>query len=64
MITKQQAEKIAKQIIPDVDTCLDEPKAYIFTIKSPKPYQMDDNEAVVLKKDGRVIPYIEYITAN
>ena len=62
MITKQQAEKIAKQIIPDVDTCLDEPKAFIFTIESPKPDQMDDNEVVVMKKDGKIVPYIHYIT--
>jgi len=63
MITKQQAEQIAKRYIPEADTCIDEPKAYIFTIKSPTPNQMDDNEVVVLKSNGKVISYIEYITS-
>jgi hypothetical protein len=60
MISVEQAWKIAKGY-SDVDTYIDEPKAYIFTIKNPRPDQMDDNEVVVMKKDGRVVPYIHYI---
>ena len=62
MISVEQGLKIAREYLPDVDFYIDEPKAYIFTIKNPGPDQMDDNEVVVMKKDGEVVPYIHYVT--
>ena len=62
MITEEQAYAIAKKIIPEVDSYSDEDLAYVFMNSKAKANELYDNEVVVLKKDGRVISYVDYIT--
>jgi len=61
MITKEEALKIAKQIIPKVDTVKNDPKAYIFMNSKAKGGEVWDNEVVVLKSTGKVISYMKYL---
>ena len=61
MITKEEALKIAKQIIPKVNKVKDDPKAYIFTNSNATGDEVWDNEVVVLKQTGKVVSYMDYI---
>lgn len=60
MISKEEAFKVAKRVLSTVNAVTEEPKAYIFTDAKVSEL-VDDNEVVVLKKDGRVISYMQYI---
>lgn len=61
MVSIQEARRIADQYMEGIDSHIEEPQAYIFRVANPSPDEMEDNEVVVLKKDGRVISYMQYI---
>ena len=64
MISFEQANKIAKKIMPKADVYQEYSDVYIFFIKNPTKNEMWDNEVVVSKKDGKVISYTDYIMSS
>ena len=64
MITVKQAWDIAKKQLSTVDSYLDEDNAYVFFNSKAKGRELVDNEVVVIKRTGKVVSYVEYVTRD
>lgn len=63
MITLEQAKQKALKVHPKINAVIEEPKAYIFSnSKAITKEEKTDNEVVVLKENGKIVSYFEYIT--
>jgi hypothetical protein len=60
MILLENAIKKAKTIQP-INAMYEYPDAYVFTNTEAKDDETDDNEVVILKDDGKIISYSEYV---
>ena len=61
MITYEQAKKTAVNEKPEVNTVLEYKDAYMFYNSKARGNNLEDNEVIVLKKNGKVINMTEYI---
>lgn len=63
MITLEQAKQKALKVHPKINAVIEEPKAYIFSnSKATTKSEKTDNEVVVLKDNGKIVSYFQYIT--
>jgi len=61
MITYEQAKQTAKELL-SADTVLEYPDAYVFTNSKAVGDDQEDNELVILKQNGNIISYFEYLS--
>lgn len=54
-------EQKALKNIPNVDTCVEYNSAYVFYNSKARGNEQDDNEIVILKDNGNIISYTQYI---
>ena len=59
-MTYEQAVTKAKKIYPAVDTVAEYEDAYVFYNSKAKGNDLEDNEVVVLKDNGKVVSMTEY----
>lgn len=61
MLTYEQAKQKAQKEYPAVDSVLEYKDAYVFYNSKARGNKTDDNEVVILKKNGNVISMTEYV---
>lgn len=61
MITYEQAKKKALAQDKNLDTVIEYDKAYVFYNSKARGNEAEDNEIVVLKENGNMISYGEYV---
>lgn len=60
-MTYDQAKQIAKKYDPKINAVSEYPDAYIFTNTKAIGDEMWDNEVVILKQNGEIISYSEWV---
>ena len=61
MITYEKAKQKALESIPKADTVIEYDSAYVFYNSKARGNEQDDNEIVILKDNGNIISYTQYI---
>lgn len=62
MISYEDALKKAKELKPDTDHCIEYDNAYIFACHEDNGYEGTRQPCVILRKDGRAVALIYYLT--
>lgn len=61
MITYEEAKKTAQAAKINIDSVLEYKDAYIFYNSKARGNAQEDNEVVVLKRDGKVVSMTSYV---
>ena len=64
MITYEQAKEIATKAKSGIDTALEYKDAYVFYNSKVNKSNMDDNEVVILKSNGKRVSMTEYVVGT
>ena len=61
MITYEQAKAKAQKVLTGINTVLEYKDAYMFYNSKARGQEQEDNEVIVLKKNGKIISMTEYV---